>query len=116
MGKAGHIQRGLYCEQLVAEYFAQKEYRLIKHRWKKKWGEIDLLFYCQDRGWLMVEVKSIFDLSLVGHCLSPKQAQRLSNFLHGFMVREKLPVRLHLAVVDKKDNITVYEDVLINFF
>ncbi len=50
--------RGFEAEKIVALYMVQKGYELLKHRFKTKYGEIDLVMYCYEKKEIVfIEVK-----------------------------------------------------------
>ena len=79
-----------YLFGLLAEYYAIfilffKGYVLIKHRYKTKLGEIDLIFK-KGNSIIAVEVKGRSDRNIaIGEVVSPRQFYRILNSLKIFL-------------------------------
>lgn len=81
-----------YIFGLLAEYYVIfllffQGYRLIKHRYKTKLGEIDLIL-TKGKNLIAVEVKARKDKSCkIGEVVSQKQLYRINNALKIFLGR-----------------------------
>lgn len=76
---------GLIAEYYVIILFFFKGYKLLKHRYKTKLGEIDLIFK-KNNNIIAVEVKARKDKNImVGEVVSKKQFIRILNSLKIFL-------------------------------
>ena len=105
-GSTGHhkgstILRGQNNEFVVAQFFAEKGYYLLRHHWLTPWAEVDLVMAHPSRNEvLIVEVKSRWG----GRLLSVSQMARLQRAF--VAIRARTPVNwdvcFRVAVVDRK--------------
>ena len=78
---------GLLAEYYVAFILLFKGYRLIKHRYKTKLGEIDLIM-TRGKDLIAIEVKARRnDNCQIGEVVSIKQLYRINNALRVFLGR-----------------------------
>lgn len=76
---------GIFAEYYVIFLFFFKGYTLLKHRYKTKMGEIDLIFKNKDN-LIAVEVKARKDTNTnIGEVVSFKQYKRIMNSLKLFL-------------------------------
>lgn len=76
---------GIFAEYYVIFLFFFKGYTLLKHRYKTKMGEIDLIFKNKDN-LVAVEVKARKDINTnIGEVVSFKQYKRIMNSLKLFL-------------------------------
>ena len=76
---------GIFAEYYVIFLFFFKGYILLKHRYKTKMGEIDLIFKNKDN-LIAVEVKARKDTNTnIGEVVSFKQYKRIMNSLKLFL-------------------------------
>lgn len=102
--------RGLYCEELVLKHYQKNNYKLVKRRWKTLYAEVDLLLLNSQNQFVMVEVKSLHSFDFLPHRLSWKQKNRLQRAIESFAGKNQL-VYFQLAVVDKQDQVQVFDSV-----
>jgi len=104
------IDRGLYCEKITAQKLIQHSFKLLGHRVRTPYAELDLIFFKNDAVHI-VEVKS-FDSSWSERALSRRQALRLESARQKLSLELNVDVYLHLAVVDFKNKINFFENVI----
>ena len=112
-GSKSSYNRGLFSEHLVHKYFKQQKYKLIKHRYKCPFTEIDLIFLSPKGRLLLVEVKTLNSMkNWPFFLISPNQIKRLRRGYVYFQSRSKVPVDFYLALVLRSDEIKIVEDFL----
>lgn len=79
-----NYQSGLWAEYLAAMLLWLKGYRLIKSRYKTRYGEIDLIVKKRDR-LIFVEVKKRQSLLKAGEAVSPQSRERIKRTAQDFM-------------------------------
>lgn len=104
--------RGYKSEFLVGQYYLRQGYKIIAHRYKTPFAEIDLI--CQDKNQniVMVEVKTASDPFWQSHRVSRRQKQRLKNACHYLHGKSGKNIEVHLALVEKKGKIDILTDFL----
>ncbi len=70
--------KGLDAEQVAKDYLQHKGYVLLWHRYKTKFGEIDLIVH-QGNTLTFMEVKRRSNVATGLWCISPKAQKRLWN-------------------------------------
>lgn len=75
---------GFYCEYVAAFLFCLKGYRVLKHRYKTQYGEIDLIV---KRGSLIVfvEVKGRIEEDRFDYAVLPKARRRIERTAQAFI-------------------------------
>jgi Holliday junction resolvase-like predicted endonuclease len=103
---------GLEAEALVEAYYVQKDFRLLKRRWKNKLAEVDLLFSYPKipEKLLIVEVKKRSAQAFRDLALKPRQIHRIRRVAQSLMEKGFL-VECHMVFVDQNSQIEVFSDV-----
>lgn len=105
------MKLGYQSELFVEKYFYKKGYRLIAHRLRTPFGELDILLQDVSRTWHMVEVKSVKNLEWIEGRISFSQKKRLLN-IHQWL-ESKLNIQAHfqVAYVFSKEVIVMNLDI-----
>ena len=81
---------GLMAEYYVIFLFFFKGYKLLKHRYKTKFGEIDLIFR-KNKSIIAVEVKARKNKNIsIGEVVYQKQFYRIMNSLKIFLNKNEM--------------------------
>ena len=98
----------------MARHFSQKKYKLIAHRERFQNVEVDLLFQRRKR-FFVIEVKSLRDQDFFPYLFGKGQKKRLKRALICLNSIFHCSVSLHLATVNQRDEIEIFEDALTFF-
>ena len=80
---------GLFAEYWVIFLFFFKGYILLKHRYKTKFGEIDLIFKKSNKI-IAIEVKARSNKNIkLNEVVSKNQIHRIKNTLNFFLIKNK---------------------------
>lgn len=104
-------QRGLDSEKKVQEYYQARGFKLLKHRLKTPFAEVDLLLQSKNGDVVLVEVKSANVEDFQIFRITPKQKKRLERALIFLSEYLDCPVGLNWAFVNKFGEVTVVENV-----
>lgn len=77
---------GIFAEYVVIIYLILKGYKVLKRRYKTKFGEIDILA-TKNKDLIAFEVKARTKQNLTTDIVSFKQKQRIQNALNFFVSR-----------------------------
>ncbi|GAB1377720.1 YraN family protein [Pararhodobacter aggregans] len=106
---------GLSAEGQVARDYQRRGFPLVRHRWRGKGGEIDLVMQDGD-GFVFVEVKKSRSHARAAERLSARQIQRLydaaSEFLGTCPAGLNTPARFDVALIDSFGRIEILENAL----
>ena len=102
--------RGLFCEHLAAQHFSNLNYKLLAHRYRTPFGEIDLVFYSSDGSIKIVEVKSSRNEYFFSSRLKRSQKLRLAR-IHSYFLSQYPVVELEYVTVDDQNKVQVYEGI-----
>lgn len=95
-------KKGLWAERLTKFFLRLKGYRILAHRQRTPFGEIDMIV--RRRGTLaFVEVKHRPDEEKAFHALSPKQRQRLEQAARWFLAYGQPQRKRFFNSHEKKD-------------
>lgn len=100
-------ERALRAEILVQQRLEARGYRLLHHRWKTPFAEVDLVManLCE---LLVVEVKCLSRFSPREFRVSPKQKQRLFRVRQALEARHQTDTRLLLALVEDSGELSFF--------
>lgn len=90
--------KGLNSELRVIKQLQDLGWKLLNHRFKTKFAEVDLVFKKQNRV-RIIEVKSVSSWDFASARLGKKQKQRLIQVFHYFQQRFSGELILELALV-----------------
>lgn len=104
---------GLSAEDQVSAYYALRGHGTRDHRWRGKFGEIDLI--AEDgEGLIFVEVKKSRDFARAAESLSRRQMRRIyssaSEYLDQMPMGQLTPARFDVALVDGSGAIHIIEN------
>jgi putative endonuclease len=108
--------KGIVAEKLAEHYLTDRGYVLLEHRYKTKFGELDLVMH-QDNHLVFVEVKQRPNTTQGLYAITERQKKRLWNagayFLqnHGAEI-DWLTIRFDLIIVLPHSTITHLTDIL----
>ena len=89
---------GLMAEYYVIFLFFFKGYKLLKHRYKTKFGEIDLIFR-RNKSIIAVEVKARKNKNIsIGEVVYQKQFYRIMNSLKIFLNKNEIYSNFNIMV------------------
>ncbi len=78
MNKKRAWQKGYRGEKLCAFYLRVKGYKILAHRYRTPWGEIDIIAQKQ-KTLIFIEIKTRKDYQSGVESLQPKQQQRIQD-------------------------------------
>jgi putative endonuclease len=78
-------KRGVYAEYWAMFCLILKGYRILKHRYKTKVGEIDIMAY-KNNALIAVEVKAYHDQAAALYAISKKAQNRIARAVQYFMM------------------------------
>lgn len=108
------FQDGLAAEEIVANEYVDRGYRLLEQRWRGRGGEIDLVFKSND-GFVFVEVKKARTHDLAAERLSVRQLGRIAQSAEDYAIRVRddpfAEMRFDLATVDSVGSVDVRENL-----
>ncbi len=104
-------ERGLESEYRVKKFYEAKGFKLLKHRLRTPFAEVDLLFQSPQGQVLMVEVKSANTEDFYLFRVPIKQKKRLERAV--LYMSEELGcfIEIHWAFVKNSGEVVVVEDV-----
>lgn len=79
---------GIFAEYVVITHLMLRGYKILKRRYKTKFGEIDILA-TRDKDLIAFEVKARTKQKLTTELVSFKQKQRIMNTLNFFVLKNK---------------------------
>lgn len=94
-------QRGRAAEWIAAAYLMAKGYRILGHRLRTPFGEVDLAAW-KDRTLVIIEVKARKTVDAGGYAVTPGAQQRIARAADVLAGRWRLtaaPIRFDLVVV-----------------
>lgn len=107
-------QDGRAAEDAVCRDYLSRGYSLVADRWRGRCGEIDLIFR-RDTGYVFVEVKKAKSLEIAATRLSERQLWRIARSAEDYLANTLgapwLPMRLDLAMVDRRGQVAVLENL-----
>lgn len=106
--KSSSAEKGLQSELHVIEYF--ENYKLLAHRFKTPYAEVDLLFDLKSH-LLLVEVKSYSSAAFLPNRITSKQKDRLFRAATYLQNKFKKPVEINWAFVSAAGDVLVITDV-----
>ncbi|MBN9542934.1 MAG: YraN family protein [Alphaproteobacteria bacterium] len=81
---------GLDIEKRVIKYLENKGYNILSHRYKTKYGEIDVIIENKSQNLLIAcEVKYREDISDAHYAISKRQINRISDSLQQFLTENQ---------------------------
>ncbi|GEM_PF-2682304 len=98
---------GKVAENLVAQECRKRGYQIIYQNKKIMGIECDIICTDQSARLLIIEVKTIHDLSFLGVRVSPRQTNRIKRVL-SFYLENNQPAYAHLACVHKNSIYWIY--------
>jgi len=103
--------KGLEAERVALEYLrAHHEAKLLRHRYRSPWGEVDLLLRLRTGEIAMVEVKCLSSFERIQTRLGKSQKARLKRIFLWFSERAG-PTVFWLVFVTPTAEVLVLEDV-----
>lgn len=104
--------RGLEAERIAYRYLKNKyQARLLRHRYRSPWGEVDLLLRLPTGELVMVEVKSLSHSDRMLGRLGDRQRARLQRVFQ-WLSEKSGPVLFWLVFVAANGEVIVMDDVL----
>lgn len=101
---------GLLSETRVLKYYLERGYKLLEHRYKGIYAEIDLIVEKQKRR-ILIEVKTLSHESHKNYRITKSQKARLSReFLNQINKYPNYEMEFHYVVVSQYGKIEVYDD------
>lgn len=104
-------QLGINAENLVAQDFIVKKFKILNRRFRTIYAEIDLIVESPRGEIWLVEVKTISHFDFLEVRVSKKQKERLQRAHLSLQVQTKKIVRLIFAFVDRDNKITTIENI-----
>jgi putative endonuclease len=108
--KNQNLRRGLACELEVSRFFEKSGYKLLAHRLKTPFGEIDLVMISPEKTLKLLEVKSARNEEFISNRVGRIQKQRLSR-IHAYFLARYSDVELNLAMVNGQNKVQVFDEI-----
>ncbi|SMX31230.1 YraN family protein [Actibacterium lipolyticum] len=106
---------GRVAEDIVAEHYIRRGFKIAHKRWRGAGGEIDLIARDGD-ALIFIEVKKSRSFARAAERLSPRQIQRIfdtaSEFVSGEPNGQLTDMRFDVAMVDGQGRIEILENAL----
>ncbi|MDZ4661416.1 MAG: YraN family protein [Pseudomonadota bacterium] len=103
---------GYKNEFLVGQYYLSKGYKVVAHRFKTPFAEVDLICQHKNQELVIVEVKSAAEPFWESYRIGFRQKHRLKNAAIHLMEKSGRNIEVHLAFVDKDGRIDILRDFL----
>lgn len=98
------------AEWICSQYFLKLNYRLLKHRMKTPFAELDLIFESPKGEILIIEVKSIQSQEFIQGRLTEKQKKRLGRAMQYLQTQTRRPILFWLVMVTHQKEVLVFRD------
>ena len=104
--------KGYKNEFLVGQHYLKQGFKVVAHRFKTPFAEVDLICQSKSQDLVIVEVKSTSDSFWGSSRISFRQKYRLKNSAIHLMEKTGKNIEVHLAFVDKEGRIDIIRDFL----
>ncbi len=105
-------RKGYRNEFLVGQFYLRQGFKIVAHRFKTPFAEVDLICEDKNQDLVIVEVKTVSDSFWNSSRISSRQKYRLKNATLHLMEQTSKNVEVHLAFVDKDGKIDILKDFL----
>lgn len=110
-GSKSSYQSGLEAEKLVQKFYESCGLKLVAHRWRSPFAEVDLVFKNLKSGVIyLVEVKKSAHSDFRNNILSVRQKKRLSRVVY-WLSEKGYRVEMRFVIVDEYGEIEEFRDV-----